>query len=300
MRAFYDRVVRLLGVDTVDISVRSGSTARVLICNAGKGELLFASVRGDSRGGSITANMLALGIPSELTGPGIPDFVEIRGETSCHIVPLEKQIGNQGEGKPLFRTPRNAAAGSLRTLDPAETKRRGLKFVPHGIGVIEGMAIGTFTELTDWFTSQGFDVPWKPVIAHGIEEAIAAAKEIEALRSSGYYEFDIDGAVLILNKLSLFRQCGSTSKDPRGAIALKFKPQEAITVLEDVKCQVGRTGKVSPIAVLRGVVLQGTTISSATLHNYAWPLEKDIRIKDSVRVARMCEVIPGIVGLSLN
>jgi DNA ligase (NAD+) len=232
----------------------------------------------------------------------VPQAVEIRGEVFMPLegfLKLNEQREKNGEEK--FANPRNAAAGSLKQLDPKIVASRPLDTVFYGIGEIviaeneRHKAPKTQIELLEWLKRLGFKTPEKVWLCRNEEELINAILELNKVRST--FPYETDGAVIKLNSLELRELCGTTAKAPRWAIAYKYGGEQAQTVLKAITIQVGRTGALTPVAELEPVELAGSTISRATLHNEDEIRRKDIRIGDTVIIEKAGEVIPAVVGV---
>lgn len=263
------------------------------------GRLKTAATRGDGTvGEDITQNMRTIGsVPLKLEGNNIPAVLEVRGEVympKAGFLRINEEALAKNE-KP-FVNPRNAAAGSLRQLNPQITAKRPLVFCAYNVGVVEGGELPathyeTLTQLFEW----GFLVSEERRIAKGIEECEAYYHYLEAKRESLAY--DIDGIVFKVNAFDLQERLGFVSRAPRWAIAHKFPAQEALTVLHDVEFQVGRTGAITPVAKLQPIFVGGVTVSNATLHNKDEIERLGIRVGDTVIVRRAGDVIPQIVSI---
>jgi len=259
------------------------------------GRLVRAATRGDGvTGDDVTQNILTISnIPHRLKGHA-PAKVEIRGE-----VYLPKSVfaalnaGRDEEGLPAFANPRNAAAGSIKQLDPAITASRKLATVFYGTGAWEGKQPATSREMLHCLEKWGLPISEKILEADSEESVIAEVEELGRLRHGFAYE--TDGAVVKLDSMALRREFGSTAKAPRWAIAYKYEPERAETMLLDITVQVGRTGTLTPVAELQPVFVSGSTVARATLHNEEEIQRKDIRIGDTVLVEKAGEVIPAIV-----
>lgn len=258
----------------------------------------LASTRGDGvTGDDISQNIRTLRtIPLRLEG-AVPRLLEIRGEA---YLPKKKfaalNLEREKNGEPLFANPRNAAAGSLKLLDPALVAPRGLRAVFYGLGDVEGHGAPTSqADLIRWLQSLGLPVVpqfWEASTTHEIHAAIEALGKIRH-----DFPFETDGAVLKLDDFSRRNQTGSTSRFPRWAMAFKYEPERARTRLHAITVQVGRTGVLTPVAELDPVFVSGSTVARATLHNEEEITRKDIRVGDHVFVEKAGEVIPAIVGV---
>jgi len=253
------------------------------------------STRGDgSSGEEITPQLQTISaIPLKLTGKG-PNLLEVRGEVYMEKQGFkqlnDKQLAN---GLPPFANPRNAAAGSLRQLDPAITAKRPLRFFAYGISDPVGVDCKTQTELLIYLQECGFPVCKYNIFCPRIEDVIERLETLSRQRHALPYE--IDGMVVKINDFSLQNRLGAKARAPRWAIACKFPATQSTTRLVRVEFQVGRTGAVTPVAILEPVMLDGATVSRATLHNRDEIERKDLRIGDLVLVQRAGDVIPEIV-----
>ena len=263
------------------------------------GTFVVGSTRGDGRTGeNITQNLRTIrAIPLALFRENdvpAPARLEVRGEVFMEKKEFERLNAQREEnGEPCFANPRNSAAGSVRQLDPRITAGRQLDIYFYSIGSAEGLQFNTQIELLAALKKHGLKT--NPLIkaCTGIHEAVRACSELESLRNALPYE--IDGAVIKVNSMLLQSRLGEISRNPRWAIAYKFKPQQAHTTVKDILVQVGRTGVLTPVAVLQPVRVAGVEIQRATLHNQDEVERKDIRIGDTVIVQRAGDVIPEIV-----
>ena len=257
------------------------------------GRFVRGATRGDGLiGEDVTENLKTVrSIPMTLTGA--PARLIVRGEVFMPRASFEALNAEQEKlGKPLFANPRNAAAGSLRQLDPGVAAKRKLDILVFNLQLAEGKSFSTHSETLDYLRSQGFPVIPNLVVTE-LEDALEEIRRIG--RDRAELPFDMDGAVVKLNSLSDREILGSTSKVPRWAIAFKYPPEEKESVVEDIVVQVGRTGVLTPKAVLSPVRLAGTTVTNATLHNQDFIAEKDIRVGDTVLVRKAGEIIPEVV-----
>lgn len=262
-----------------------------------QGELVVAATRGDGEEGeNVTANVRTIkAIPHRLKGD-VPAVLEVRGEIYMDKSEFAALNARQeAEGKPVFANPRNAAAGSLRQLDPNVTASRPLHFFAYAWGEIEGaMPAETQHGMVAAFKRMGF--PTNPLMkrCESVDEMLAVYRGIEAQRAS--LPYDIDGVVYKVDDLALQRRLGFISRSPRWATAHKFPAEKATTTLLDIDIQVGRTGALTPVAKLEPVTVGGVVVSNATLHNEDEIARKDVRIGDTVIVQRAGDVIPQILG----
>jgi len=270
-----------------------------------QGVLVQAATRGDgSVGEDVTVNVRTIStVPLKLSGDGIPDVIEIRGEIFMPKAGFEalnaQQIAND---KKPFVNPRNAAAGSLRQLDSKITASRPLEIYCYGLGEIQGLSDKQMPEshsaamamIEQW----GCRISPELKQVSGVEACISYIKQIGERRDS--LPYDIDGVVFKVNNLSLQQRLGFVSRAPRWAIAHKFPAQQEMTTVEDIEIQVGRTGALTPVARLRPVFVGGVTVSNATLHNQDEIDRKDVRVGDTVIVRRAGDVIPEVVQVVLS
>jgi len=276
------------------------------------GRLVTAATRGDGETGeNVTANALTVkDIPETLRGGGWPEVLEVRGEVYLsHADFAGINVRQEAAGKPLFANPRNAAAGSLRQLDPAITASRPLTFFAYAWGEVSSPVAGTQSGVLARFSEWGLPVNPLTRLCATAAEMIAHYRDIEAGRADLGY--DIDGVVYKVDDLALQKRLGFVSRAPRWALAHKFAAQEAFTVVEGIDINVGRTGSLNPLARLRPVTVGGVVVSNATLHNEGYvqgvggdgePIRegRDIRVGDTVIVVRAGDVIPKVVDVVLD
>ncbi|MEQ2025716.1 NAD-dependent DNA ligase LigA [Xenorhabdus szentirmaii] len=263
------------------------------------GELVQAATRGDgTMGENITTNVRTIrAIPLRLKGEDIPARVEIRGEVFMKQAGFEK-LNEEARrtGNKVFANPRNAAAGSLRQLDPRITAKRPLTFYCYGVGVLEGGELPeSHYERLMKFKQWGLPVSEKVKLCQGTQQVMDFYRDIEQQRPT--LGFDIDGIVAKVNSIELQETLGFVSRAPRWATAFKFPAQEQMTVVRDVEFQVGRTGAITPVARLEPVSVAGVTVSNATLHNADEIERLGLRIGDTVIIRRAGDVIPQVVGV---
>ncbi|WP_432562956.1 NAD-dependent DNA ligase LigA [Kineococcus sp. SYSU DK003] len=261
------------------------------------GRLVRGVTRGDGRTGEdVTYNVRTIAdVPNELTGEDVPEFLEVRGEVFFHLDGFAAiNAGLVEAGRPPFANPRNAAAGSLRQKDPRVTATRPLRMLVHGIGARRGMEndsqFGAYAKLAAW------GLPTSPRV-----QVFDTLPEVaEYVRHYGEHrhdvEHEIDGVVVKVDQVPLQRRLGTTSRAPRWAIAYKYPPEEVTTRLLDIQVNVGRTGRVTPFAVLAPVLVAGSTVKMATLHNADEVRRKGVLIGDTVVVRKAGDVIPEVLG----
>lgn len=261
------------------------------------GQLVRAATRGDGQvGENVTQNILTIKeIPARLKHDG-PDHIEIRGEVYMGHQDFEALNSQQeaGGGK-VFANPRNAAAGSLRQLDSSITARRPLRFFAYSVAEPEVMGLATHSDILAAFQDWGLPVNPLTEVCNSLDELMKFYERVEVQRAALGY--DIDGIVYKIDDLELQRRLGFVSRAPRWAIAHKFPAEEAITQLEAIDIQVGRTGALTPVAKLKPVTVGGVVVSNASLHNEDEIARKDVRVGDWVVVKRAGDVIPQIVGV---
>ena len=263
------------------------------------GKLKHAATRGDGTvGENITSNIRTIkAIPLVLRGKNLPSRIEVRGEVYITHKNFEA-MNNEArrKGLKIFANPRNAAAGSLRQLDPKVTAQRSLTFCCYGTGLIEGVEFpSTHIERLQKLHEMGFPISNYTRLCYSPFDVINFYREIETKRDK--LGFDIDGLVVKVNSISLQESLGFIAKSPRWATAFKFPAQEQITRLRDVEFQVGRTGAITPVAKLEEVKVAGVVVKNATLHNEDEIKRLGIKINDKVIVRRAGDVIPQIVGV---
>ncbi|PKE31852.1 DNA ligase [Rahnella sp. AA] len=266
------------------------------------GELVQAATRGDgTTGENITANVRTIrAIPLRLHGDNIPERLEVRGEVFMPQPGFEamNEEARRTGGK-VFANPRNAAAGSLRQLDPRITAKRPLTFFCYGIGVLEGGELPrSHFERLQQLKAWGLPVSDRVRVCTGSDDVLAFYRQVEQERPS--LGFDIDGVVVKIDSLDIQETLGFVARAPRWATAFKFPAQEQITLVKDVEFQVGRTGAITPVARLEPVLVAGVMVSNATLHNADEIERLGLRIGDTVIVRRAGDVIPQVVGVVLD
>ncbi|MBI5100553.1 MAG: NAD-dependent DNA ligase LigA [Nitrospirae bacterium] len=301
LREFDKRAKKLLGSpDEIIYTVEPKYDGLAIELIYKNGSLVRAATRGDGyTGEDVTRNIKTIkSVPLKIEGPSeIPDEIDIRGEIYMNISEFEKLNRQREEnGDQIFANPRNAAAGSIRQLDSAVTAARRLHLACYGAAGVKEMPAYSHFEFIEWLRKAKFPVPAKLKIVKGMEEAIEAVSGLEAQRQS--FPFDIDGAVIKINDFLLQQKLGSRTREPRWAIAYKFKAQQGTTVIMDIKGGVGRTGVITPYAIFKPVRIGGVTVSRSTLHNWEEINRKDIRVGDTVVVERAGDVIPHVISVN--
>lgn len=299
---FVERVHKLLEKKDVDFCCELKMDGLALSLTYQKGHLLHALTRGNGQmGDDVTENIKTIPtVPLKLKGSDYPDLFEVRGEVHLLLNTFRAlNAAREEEGLELFANPRNAAAGSLKLLDPREVAKRKLNLVCYAI------AEGQSPKKTQWETLHylkelGFPVAKSEYLAkaHNREEIWQFAEKVHHLRPD--LPFEIDGIVIKVNDLTAHDILGVTGKTPRYAVAYKFAPEEAITRVNDITVQVGRSGVLTPVAELEPVRLAGSTISRATLHNADEVQRKDIRIGDFVAIEKGGDVIPKVTRVDFS
>jgi DNA ligase (NAD+) len=262
-----------------------------------RGRLVRGATRGDGRiGEDVTPNIRTIGaIPMHLTGEDVPELLEVRGEVYLPVRAFEElNEGLTAEGKPPFANPRNAAAGSLRQKDPRITAKRPLGMIVHGVGARTGFDPPSQSESYERLRGWGLPVSDRYQVVPDLDDVRQYIAYYGEHRHEPAYE--IDGVVVKVDQVSLQRQLGSTSRAPRWAIAYKYPPDEVNTKLTDIRVNVGRTGRVTPYAVMEPVKVSGSTVSRATLHNQDELARKGVLIGDTVILRKAGDVIPEVVG----
>ena len=298
-QAFDERVRKGLGLgetdDDVAYDVELKFDGLAMNLRYEKGILVSAATRGDGLvGEDVTANVKTIRtIPLHLP-EGVPDILEVRGEVIMHKADFERLNDEQRlDGLKPFVNPRNAAAGCLRQLDPKVTAKRKLSFYAYGLGEVSAAVALTHSGILDKLEKWGFPVAKERRVVKGWKALAEFHDWVKSIRQS--LPFEIDGVVYKVNDLAQQNELGFISREPRWACAHKYPPEEAMTSVEDIDVQVGRTGKLTPVARLKPVFVGGVTISNATLHNEDFIAELGLKIGDTVVVRRAGDVIPEVV-----
>jgi DNA ligase (NAD+) len=303
--AFDARVRRELKLGEADPAVEYGCELKfdglAINLRYEQGVLVQAATRGDGETGEdVTQNVRTIHcIPLRLRGCDAP-VLEVRGEVYMSRRDFERYNEKQrAQGLATLVNPRNGAAGSIRQLDPALAARRPLSFFAYGLGEVRGWELpGTHSALLDALDKMGVPVSVERAVVHGAQGLVKFHRRIAAKRDG--LPFDIDGVVYKVNSIVLQEKLGFVTREPRWACAHKFPAEEQMTVVHDIDIQVGRTGKLTPVAKLEPVFVGGTTVSNATLHNEDETRRKDVRIGDTVIVRRAGDVIPEVVSVVLD
>ena len=292
---FYKRITRLLPDEEIPVVIEpkvDGVAVSVMYEN---GRLKYAATRGDGLvGDDITQNIKTIrSVPQQLRGSA-PKVFEVRGEAYLDKDGFKKlNKEREAAGLPLFANPRNAAAGSLKHLDPNVAAQRPLGMVFYGTGATEGADVDLHSKIFSLFKKLGLPTHEDWWLADSVDKILNAIRDLDEIRHD--FPYETDGAVIKVDALEQRERLGFTAKSPRWAIAYKYAAERVETKLLDIKVQVGRTGILTPVAVLEPMLVSGSTVSRATLHNEDEIKRKDIRIGDTVVIEKAGEVIPAVV-----
>ena len=292
---FYARIQRLLPNEKIPVVIEPKVDGVAVSLIYENGRLRQAATRGDGNvGDNITQNILTIrSVPERLRGTA-PKLLEVRGEVYMDKHGFEKLNDERRKtGLPLFANPRNAAAGSLKQLDPAIVSKRPLGVLLYGTGAIEGVDVDVHSEIFPLLKKLGLPATERWWVAKSVEEILTAIHELDGIRHQ--FAYQTDGAVVKVDSFEQRERLGFTAKSPRWAIAYKYEPERVQTRLNDIVIQVGRTGILTPVAMLEPVLVSGSTVGRATLHNEDEIKRKDIRIGDTVVIEKAGEVIPAVV-----
>jgi len=301
LRAFDERVKRHLGLpaeETIDYLAELKVDGLAVSLTYENGLFTRGATRGDgATGEDITQNLRTVrAIPLRMLGDAPPALVEVRGEVYLdrrEFARINRE--REEEGQPIFANPRNAAAGSVRQLDSSITARRRLDIIVYGTGALEGVSFERHSELLDYLVTVGFRASPERAICRGIDEAAAYCRQWQEKHAD--LNYGADGVVLKIDSLALQSDLGQVSRSPRWAVAYKFPPEEQTTVVKDIFVSVGRTGALTPVAMMEPVVISGSTVQMATLHNEDEVARKDVRVGDTVVVRKAGDVIPEVVSV---
>lgn len=299
VREFDERVKRFLKTDKeIEYTVEPKYDGLAMELTYRNGILHRASTRGDGyEGEDVTQNIRTIrAVPLRIEEAEMPGEIDIRGEVYMDIREFEAlNREREREGESAFANPRNAAAGSVRQLDPSITVKRKLHLACYGIGAVKGLSFESQWGFITWLKKAHFPVPSLIKLVRGIEDVINVIKEIEEKRKD--FSFEADGAVIKVNDFGLQKALGVKTREPRWATAYKFPAHQGTTRINDIIASVGRTGTITPVALLEPVRIGGVTVSRSTLHNWDEIERKDIRIGDTVVVERAGDVIPHVIAV---
>ncbi len=303
LRAFDERVKRHLGMaeEPIDYICELKVDGLAVSLTYVNGRLEFGATRGDGfTGEDITQNLKTVrAIPLRMLLPDPPPLLEVRGEVYLDKREFARINAERAEkGLPRFANPRNAAAGSVRQLDSSITASRRLNIICYGVGAVEGRAFRRHAETLEWLEKAGFRASPERGLCHGIEEAVAYCLDWQARHAT--LDYGTDGVVVKINSVALQADLGQVSRSPRWAIAYKFPPEEQNTVVRDIIVSVGRTGALTPVAVMEPVVVSGSTVQNAVLHNEDEVARKGVRVGDTVVLRKAGDVIPEVVSVVLS
>ncbi|MBQ1899046.1 MAG: NAD-dependent DNA ligase LigA [Ruminococcus sp.] len=290
----FDRKVREVVLNPIYV-VEPKFDGLSVSCEYRNGVFVRGSTRGDgTTGEDVTENLMTIkSLPKRLDNA--PAFLEVRGEVYMSVATFEKIVAEQeNNGEKPFKNPRNAAAGSLRQKDSKITAKRGLDIFVFNVQAVEGMSFTTHVESLNFLTESGFPTAFYNSFDN-VDDVLAEIERIDEHR--GDLPCDIDGAVVKLNNLADRTLLGSTAKFPRWAEAYKYPPEEKETELLDIEINVGRTGAITPVGIFKPVLLAGTTVSRATLHNEDFIRELGVSIGDTVKIRKAGEIIPEVLSV---
>ena len=297
---FYNKLVRTLGTDAVPVSVEPKIDGVALYIMYRNGRMSYAATRGDGEvGDDVTANVRTIRtIPLTLPA-NAPAVLEVRGEVFMPNEAFAKlNEERDAEGLAAFANPRNATAGTLKQLDPRQVAARPLAFLAHGLGAYEGPELKDVKDFWDMLRHCGIPCNQPVHYTDTLETTRQAVRDIDRGRHS--LPYGTDGAVIKIRSMATREALGATARAPRWAAAYKFPPEQKETTLLNIVVQVGRTGVLTPVAELRPVLLSGSTVARATLHNQDEIDRKDVRIGDTVLVEKAGEIIPAVLKVNLS
>ncbi len=295
VKNFHARIRRLLPNEEIPVVIEPKVDGVAVSLIYENGRLRQAATRGDGNvGDNITQNIRTIRSVPERLRDAAPKLLEVRGEVYMDRKGFEKlNDERKRQGLPLFANPRNAAAGSLKQLDPAIVAKRPLGVVFYGTGATEGLNVDVHSEIFPLLKKLGLPATERWWVAESVEEILDAIHELDGIRHN--FAYQTDGAVVKVNSFAQRERLGFTAKSPRWAIAYKYAAERVETRLRDIVIQVGRTGILTPVAVLEPVLVSGSTVARATLHNEDEIKRKDIRVGDTVVIEKAGEVIPAVV-----
>ncbi len=301
LRAFDERVKRHLGLpadEQIDYLADLKVDGLAVSLTYEEGLLARGATRGDGyTGEDITQNLRTVRtIPLRMLGEELPPLAEVRGEVYLdrrEFARINRE--READGLPLFANPRNAAAGSVRQLDSSITARRRLDIIVYGFGASEGVSPERHSEMLDGLEARGFRASPQRAVCHGVDETAAYYRKW--VERHAELSYGTDGVVAKVDSLAMQGDLGQVSRSPRWAVAYKFPPEEQTTVVKDIFVSVGRTGALTPVAMMEPVVISGSTVQMATLHNEDEVARKDVRAGDTVVVRKAGDVIPEVVSV---
>jgi DNA ligase (NAD+) len=302
LRQFVERVQRLLPREKLGWVVEPKVDGVAINLRYENGRFTMGATRGDGvTGDDITTNLRTLrSIPLQIKSGDVPEVMEVRGEVYLPVAGFKKINAERvAQGEEPFANPRNAAAGSLKQLDPRIVAKRPLTMVVYGLGEIRAAEPPqTHADALHFLKEFGFKTPEKTWKCDSADELVNAVNELEELRKN--FSYETDGAVIKLDSFAQRERAGFTAKAPRWAIAYKYEAEQAETTLKNISIQVGRTGALTPVAELEPVHLAGTVVKRASLHNEDQIRRLDVRIGDTVTIQKAGEIIPQVMGVVLH
>lgn len=301
IQSWYERCLKSLGVDAASFVMEPKIDGVAVSLRYEQGKLALALTRGDGqRGDDITHNAKRIApIPLQLSGEDIPDVLEVRGEIFMPQSEFDRiNQEREDQGLSLFANPRNATAGSLKSLDPKVVAARRLRFYAHGRGVVEPLNFAAYHDFLQALRRWGLPTATQTQTADGFEGIWQFIETFDRERHD--LDFGTDGVVVKLNRFDQQDELGTTSKSPRWCIAYKFAAEQAETQLVEVNWQVGKTGRITPRATMTPVFLAGTTVTHASLHNPDEIARLDLHHGDTIIVEKAGEIIPHVVGVVKN
>ena len=301
LKAFDERIKRFLkSQKDIEYCVEYKMDGLAIELVYEKGNLNIGATRGDgSEGENVTNNLITIrSIPLQLQND-FPEYLEVRGEVFLHLLEFKRINEERAQlGEPLFANPRNAAAGAVRQLDPKITASRKLDFFAYGVGDVQGTFFASQEACLEALFRYGFKINTSSKKCQGIKEVFAFYERALAEREK--LDYEVDGIVIKVNQTDLQQRLGEISRSPRWAVAFKFPAREETTVIRDIMVQVGRTGALTPVAILDPVRVGGVVVTRATLHNQDEIDRKDIRIGDHVFIRRAGDVIPEVTKVIIS